>query len=69
MADLLFYTLFYSLLFPSFLFFPLSKYLRPLEDWVARLQEEKNASETRFPTLPTLFKPILHIVLLVGGEE
>jgi len=36
---------------------------------VARLQEEKNAGETRFPTLPTLFKPILHIVLLVGRES
>ena len=43
-----------------------SKYLRPLEAWITRLQDEKNGTEARFPTLPTLFKPILHIVLLVS---
>lgn len=36
---------------------------------MSRLQEEKNAGETRFPTLPRLFRPILHIVLLVRRDR
>ena len=36
------------------------KYLRTLEDWFARLN-----SEDDFPKLMELFKPMLHIILLI----